>query len=162
MGKDEHNLDRLKEDYKKIQTKYNLPSFTELNEDFQIEKICDIETDILIREIRKFMAEKISNYLRFIETLLNPVNAPMFFFSMIKVVETDEKQKIPEIYKKLSKIELNIIELDISFSEQKEAEFIKESYKTWQEIKKDLLDVIENIKKNWDNKIEPDSKGYFG
>lgn len=160
--KDKSNLENLKKDYNRIQEKFNLPDFAELNKDFHIEKIVEIKTDFLIREIRKFMADRFSNYLRFIEALLNPVNAPMFVFSVVKSIGVEDKKKLTEIYKKLAKIEVDLIELDINFIEEKEVEFVKESYKIWQEIKKDLLKVIETIKKNWDNKGEVNGKGYFG
>ncbi len=156
------NLKNLKQDYKKIQGKYNLPSFENLNEDFNIEKLVEVETDFLEREIRKFIADKFSNYLRFVETVLNPVNAPMFLFSIIKSIGADEKKKLTEVYKKLVKIEVRLIELDIKFIEEKEIEFIKESYEIWQEIKEDMLEIIGVIKKNWDNKSEVNGKGYFG
>jgi len=160
--KDKSNLEDLKKDYKKVQEKYNLPDFIELNKDFHIEKIAEIKTEFLIREIRKFMADRFSNYLRFVEALLNPQNAPMFVFSVVKSIGNEDKKKLTEIYKKLAKIEVELIELDIQFVEQKEVEFVKQSYKTWQEIKKDLLDVVKIIKKNWDNKGEVNGKQYFG
>ena len=156
------NLQELKENYKEIQEKYNLPAFERLNEDFHIEKIAENETELLIREVRKFMADRLFNYLRFIESFLNPVNVPMFVFSVIKIITPKEKEKLTEIYKKLAKMEVDLIELDIQFSEQKEAQFIKESYKIWQDIKEDMLKIVEVIKNNWDNKNETNSKGYFG
>ena len=162
MGKDKESLDKLKKDYSKIQEKYNLPSFEELNEDFQIEKVSEIETELLIREMRKFISEKFSNYLRFIETILNPVNVSMFIFSVIKSLDIKERNKLTEIYKQLAKTEVDMIELDIEFSESKEADFIKESFAVWQDVKKDLLDIIKIIKRNWDNKLEVNGKSYFG
>lgn len=158
----ESNLEKLKENYKEIQKKYDLPSFENLNRDFQIEKIAEIETDFLIREVRKFIADRFSNYLRFIETILHPINAPMFIFSIIKSMGVEEKKKLTDVYKKLAKNEIKLIEIDIEFSEKKEADFIKEFYKVWQEVKKDILEVLEKIKKNWDNKFKVDGKGYFG
>jgi len=112
--------------------------------------------------VRKFIVDKFSNYLRFIETILQPVNAPMFVFSIIKSIGAEEKRRLTEVYKKLVKNEVRLIELDIEFVEKKEVEFVKESYKIWQEIKKDILEVVEVIKKNWDNKFETNNKGYFG
>ena len=162
MTKEESKLKILKENYKKIQAQHNLPSFEKLNEDFQIERIAEIETDFLIREVRKYVADRLSNYLRSIEGILNPSNAPMFVFSIIKAIDSNDKKKFAEIYKKLSEIELELIELDIEFSEKKEAEFIKNSYKGWQEIKKELLEIVASIKKNWDNKSEANGRGYFG
>ncbi len=156
------NLELLKENYAEIQSKHGLPEFDKLNKDFQIEKIAETETDFLIREIRKYVADKFSNYLRFIELILHPANAPMFVFSVIKTIGVEEKTKLNSIYKKLSKSEVQLIELDIEFSEEKEIEFVKESYVIWQEVKKDVLEVVDVIKKNWDNKIEVNGKNYFG
>lgn len=162
MPKEESKLKELKKEYLKIEKKYKLPSFNKLNEDFHIEKAADTETDFLIREIRKMVSDKPYNYLRFVETLINPVNAPMSLMSVIKILGEAEKNKLTEIYKKLVKNEVMLIETDINFSEEKEAEFIKETYKVWQEIKKDFAEVFKAINKNWDNKSEGNSKKYFG
>jgi len=162
MDEDESKLEKLKENYAKIQKIHNLPEFDELNSDFSIEKIAENETDFLIREIVKAMADKFSNYLRFVEVLLNPVNSPMFIFSLVKTMGEVEKKKLSEIYKELARIELNLIELDVDFSEKKDADFINDSYKIWINLKKIFLDVIEKIKSNWDNKNESGNKTYFG
>tara|TARA_Y100000310_G_scaffold337938_1_gene426264 strand:- start:1562 stop:2050 length:489 start_codon:yes stop_codon:yes gene_type:complete len=162
MTKKESDLENLKKDYKKIQKKYNLPDFEKLNKDFNIEKSAETETDYLIREVRRLIAEKFSNYLRFVETLLNPINVPVSIFSIVKTLGTEEKNKLTEIYKKLLRNEIDHLELEISFSEEKEAKFIKESYEMWLEIQKDFIEIIKIIKKNWDNKLEKNNKGYFG
>ncbi len=162
MAKEEHSLEELKKRYSELRKKHNLPSFEELNEDFGIEKISEHEVDLLIREIRKFVGDRLVNYMRFIENLLNPVNVPMFVFSMVKVLDADDKKQLSEIYKILVKVEVGFIAHDLVFNEEKEAEFIRESYKTWQKIKKDLLTILNKINKKWDDKGETGNKGYFG
>ncbi|MGD9276675.1 MAG: hypothetical protein PVJ67_05865 [Candidatus Pacearchaeota archaeon] len=163
MEKDKKDsLDELKKNYSKLEKKYSLPGFDELNKDFAIERISDEKTLFLIREIRKFMAEKFSEYLRFIEGLLNPVNAPMFIFSVVKLLNANDKEKLSEAYKKLSFVGINLIELDLEFNEDKEAEFIKKGFNEWQKIKKDILKIIEEVKKNWNKKSEVNGKSYFG
>jgi len=161
-SEDKSELEEMKKKYQGLQKKYNLPDFEKLNKDFQIEKAAESETDFLIREIRKFVGDKMMNYFKFIESLLNPVNSPMFVFSIIKLIDSEEKKKLSEIYKELMKKEVKFIELDLEFDEKREAEFIKESYYSWQEIKKDILKIIENINRKWDNKSEVNNKGYFG
>lgn len=156
------DLEEMKKSYLKIQKKYSLPDFDELNREFNIEKTAETETDYLIREIRKSIADKLMNYMRFIESLLNPVNAPMFVFSAVKTLSSNDKQKLTDVYKKLAKNEIMLIETDVEFSEMKEAEFIKKSFRLWKKVQKEILKVLNVIKKNWDNKFEPESKGYFG
>ena len=162
MPKEEQKLEKLKKDYLILKENYNLPDFKDLNEDFCIEKIAESETEILIREVRKFMGDKMMNYMRFIENLLNPVNAPMFIFSIIKLLDAEEKKGLSEIYKGLMKKEIQFIELDLEFNEKKEAEFIKNAYGFWQGIKKDMLKIMDRINKKWDNKFDVNNKGYFG
>ncbi|MEK6906648.1 MAG: hypothetical protein AABW81_03435 [Nanoarchaeota archaeon] len=160
--KEKSDIEELKKGYLKIQKKYNLPDFQILNEEFQIESIADSETEILIREVRKIMAGKFSNYLRFIEILIHPINAPMSALSIVKLLTSEDKRRLTESYKKLTRIEVDIIEVDTDFSEKKEAEFIKNSYKSWLEIKQDVLYVVESIKSSWNNKSDKSRIDYFG
>jgi hypothetical protein len=156
------DLAKLKEDYKKLQEKYNLPSFEKLNEDFQIEKVAESETDFILREVRRCITDKFFNYLRFIESILTPNNVPMFVFGIIKTLGTREKEKLAELYKKIARVDIDLIELDLQDSEEKEANSIKSYYELWQDIKKELILIVGVIKKNWDVKIEDNGKGYFG
>ena len=156
------DLDKLKKDYKILQEKYNLPSFDRLNEDFQVEKATEYETDFVLREIRRYVTDKFFNYLRFIESILTPNNSPMFVFAITKTLGIKEREKLIELYKKIAKVDVDLIELDIEYSEEKEADSIKRYYEMWKGIKNELLEIVDVIKKNWDTKIEDNSKGYFG
>ncbi len=160
--KEESKLQEFKEKYKVLKKEHNLPDFDELNKEFSIEKIADVETDFLMREVGRIMADKFSNYLRLVEMMLNPVNSPMFVFSMMKAIGEDEKKKLSEAYKELTKIELNMIELDVDFSIKKQADFIVNSYKSWKDIKSYFSEVILKVKSNWDSKHENNNKAYFG
>jgi hypothetical protein len=161
MGK-KFDLAQLRKAYEIFQIKYDLPPFEKLNEDFQIEKAAELETDLVLREIRRYVTDKFFNYLRFIESILTPVNAPMFVFAITKTLGVKDREKLIELYKKIAKVDIDLIELDIEYSEKKEANAIKKYYEMWQEIKKELLEIVEVIKKNWDTKIGEDTKSYFG
>lgn len=159
---EESRLTELKEKYKVISKRYNLPDFDDLNREFSIEKIAEEETDFIIREISRVMSEKVSTYLRLSEAMLNPSNSTLFTLSIMKTMENDEKRKLTDIYKKLAKIEIDIVILDTDFSEEKTANFINSFHKEWKEIKEDFLYIFEKIKSNWDDKKENNSKTYFG
>ena len=161
MEKEESELETFKEEFCKLREKFALPSFEELNQDFSIEKLCDVETDYLVREIRKFISDKLYNYLRFVESILQPVNSPMFVFSLLKSLGVEEKNKLKDIYAKLSRLEIDLIEVDVSYSEEKEVAFIQKAFVIWQGIKKDVLDISEVAKRNWENKAEFNGKNYF-
>ncbi|MBI2044012.1 hypothetical protein HYT24_01475 [Candidatus Pacearchaeota archaeon] len=162
QDKKEKSIDKLKVNYTKLQKKYSLPSFDDLNEEFSIEKVADHETEYLLREVRRMVAEKVFNYLRTVETLINPTNAPMFVFSIVKSLKENDKKTLTDIYKELAKNELELIKLDLKYSEEKEAEFIKKAYKVWEKNSKILLGIIDSVEKNWDAKSELSGKSYFG
>jgi hypothetical protein len=122
MEEEKTCLDILKEEYSQLGS--DLPEFDSLNLDFQIEKLSEMETDYLAREIRKFVVEKFSSYLKFIESLLNPVNSSMIVFSIIKALNKEDKEKLIGIYKKLAKFELEVLKLDLDYSENQEIDFL--------------------------------------
>ena len=51
-------LEELKKEYEKLKKKHNLPIFKGMNEDFEIEKLQEKETELLLREVRRIMIEK--------------------------------------------------------------------------------------------------------
>jgi len=155
-------LVKLKEEYEKLQKKYKFPGFKPMNEDFYIEKIAENQTELLIREIRRFMWEKFVNYMRLLEGLINPVNVSMFILSLIKTIDSEDKKIISEIYKELMNQEVKVIKLDLEFDEAKEAQFIKESFEVWQKMKTDLANIFEKLEKGTQEKKEENNKDYFG
>lgn len=159
---EESKLDELKGEYKVLKEKYDLPRFEDLNREFAVEKIAEVETETLTREIRRFVADKIYNYLRFCETLMNPSNAPMFVFSIVKSMSQEDKKKISDAYAKLSEINFGLIKLDLDFNEKDDAEFIRKTYDSWKAIRNDLIEIIKKAKNVDDKKEDKNTNGYFG
>lgn len=134
----ESNLEQIKKKYESLRKKYGLPSFNKLNEEFEIEKVQEKETDFLLREIRRATTEKIAAFLHFFELFLNPVTAPLFVLVSLKELTASDKELIESIYRQLVNIELTSIALDMAYNEKKEAQFIKQITEKWQELKTEL------------------------
>ena len=158
----ETNLELLQKEYALLQKKYKLPEFTGLNEIFDIEE-ADIETEFLMRKIRRVIIDKITGYLRFVETILNPANAPIFFLKLIKKLDSDDLEELSKIYDSLGKFEIEIVKLDLDYNEKTEAEFIKKAFQIFnEELRKKLLSVINKISNNSDNFKKKNNGSYFG
>src|SRR3989344_4145565 len=155
------SLQELKKQYEKLKKKYNLPTFSELNEDFEIEKLQERDTDTLSREIRRAMADRNLVYLRFVEMFQNPSQAPMFFLALVKGFDLDNKQLLDELYLDLGKFELKSIGLDNEYDEKKDVEFIKKFYKEWQQVKEKFGKFLKALEKSWEKKVEKKEKGYL-
>ena|SRR3989338_4645019 len=153
-------LDELKKEYEKLGRKYKLPSFSALNEDFEIDKI-DRETDCLLRLIRKIVMEKIVNSISFLDMILNPINAPRIYMGYLKSLNGDDKVKIDKIYDALSELSLYSLDLEIDYSEKDEAELIAKICRVWNSMKPNFRAILTSMKRPAvpSNKKE---KSYFG
>ncbi|MFH1452215.1 MAG: hypothetical protein ABIF88_03520 [archaeon] len=152
----------LNSEYESLRTKYGLPEFEKMAEDFDIEKISDKESSYLAREIRRTIHEKLSAYLHLFETLINPASSPMFVFSFLKSINGNNKEKIMEIYKKLSKLQLEVLKLDTIYNEETEIKFIKKTYEEWQEIKPAVYKLIQTFENNIESNGDSKETSYFG
>ena len=155
-------LEKLKKKYSVLENKYSLPSFKEMNEDFDIEKIQDKETEMLLREVRRAMLEKNLGYLKFAEMFLNPSQAPMFFIMLVKNIDSDYRKNLNDLYAELGKYEILSVSLDNIYNEKKEADFIKTFFAKWQNIKKQFADLMSSLEQGWDKQSERKEKGYLG
>jgi len=154
-------LKDLRENYSVLAEKYKLPSFSDLNEAFEIEKI-ERESDCLLREIRKTMMEKIVRYIHFIEMMINPSQAPPMFMVFVKSIEKKDKEALESVYKSFIELELISLRIDIDYSEEKESEAIIRLLKAWNENKKNMNSIIDIMERNWKGSSSKKEKGYFG
>ena len=153
------SLKELKEIYSALEKKYSLPSFEELNENFEIDKI-DREREHILRAVRKSMMDKIVNFTGFFEMLLNPVNAPRLYAPFISSMSAEDKKLIDSVYDKLGDLSLESFELEVDYSEEKEGEMIKKVSKTWNSLKSDLKKIFGHVKKP--ESLGKKERGYFG
>ena len=150
----ENPIIELIDKYKPLKEKYQLPEFSELNKLFDIEDI-DPESEFILRKIRRTIADKIANYLRFTEIIINPSNAPMFFFKLLKKLTSEDKEGLSKIYESLGDAELKMLSLDVEYNESEEAKFINEMYKAFTtEIKSEFLKTIDKLNNGEENYVK--------
>lgn len=154
-------LDELKKDYVVFRKKYNMVEFSELNKVFDIEDV-DVDSDFLLRKIRRVIAERIAGYLRFIEIILNPANTPIFFFKLVKKLDSEDRKVLGEIYEKLGSIEVEVVELDLKYDEKKEAEFIMKIYNLFGDFSDKLLGVVKKLGNGGSLQKSVNNGSYFG
>ncbi|MEI6849733.1 MAG: hypothetical protein WCK29_01715 [archaeon] len=150
----------LKREYELLEKKYKLPSFKELNENFEIDKI-DKDSDLIIRTIRKVIMEKLINSINFLEFLINPVNAPRMYMNYLKNISVADKEIIDEIYSAFAKISLDSLDLEVNYSEKNEAELIINVNKLWNEKKSNFSKILAHIKSPQPQEARKE-KSYFG
>lgn len=150
----------LKKAYSENAEKYKLPSFKELNEEFEIEKI-DKDSEILLKVIRKVMIDKIINSLNFLEILMNPVNTPRIYLTGLSNFTVENKKMLDKLYTDFGALSLKSIKLDITYDNDNEAILIKEIFDVWQSSRAPFLKIVEALANPIQNG-EKKEKNYFG
>jgi RNA processing factor Prp31 len=145
-------LEKLKAEYEKLRQKYKLPSFDELNNEFEI---YDIKPNsFIIREIRRRIIRKMEDFLSLLNPILNP--NPNSLHSMIetKIFEKQDMEPMFEFYKKLFQLAHKSIPASLE-SESAEAAWINEVWKAWPDLKKQITGYSKKITEGW-GKVEPE------
>jgi len=153
-------MEKIKTKYQELSKKHKLPPFDKLNNEFEISSI--EETEFLLREIRRKITEKIENYKKVLDGVLQPDTSytDMYEASALTSEEIDNAFKL---LKKLMNLDRYSIETSIGETDEKTARFLKLIYEDWPEINKSFLIIINKLKLSWlkEIKVKKDT-GYLG
>ena len=86
----------------------------------------------------------------------------MFLSLIIKKLSLEDKEKIKEVYKAVSKLQIKALKIVTIYSEQKEVTFIRESFDEWQKIKSKVQAIVNNFDEDQNGKETPTESGYLG
>jgi hypothetical protein len=150
----------LKKKYGEFEKKHGLPGFSELNGDFEIDKI-DKESEHFLRVIRKVMMEKVVNSLNFLDMMVNPMSAPRIYHAYIKGMSVDDKKLIDELYGKLGELSIDSLAMEVGYSEEDEAKLIGKVFKTWGEVKPKFKKIMDSMRKPNSEGVKKERE-YFG
>ena len=154
-------INELQALYERYEKKYSLPSFDDIGEFFEIDRI-DEEPQFFLRTVRKILMEKVIEMIRMFEFLMNPSIAPPFFLQFVKKMSIDEHGNIDKLYKRFIHLELNGIDLDMGYNEKNEAEHILSVFNSWKENLFHMREIIALMRRNFDEVISKKEKSYFG
>ncbi|MAG15536.1 hypothetical protein CMO88_00585 [Candidatus Woesearchaeota archaeon] len=150
-------VEDTKKCYEELRKKHKLPKFEEL-EEFNL----DLESEFLLAEIRKGIAEKIQAYTNFLSEVLNPdTNLTNMYES--RIFEGEEKKEVFEVFRRLMFWKRSSLEASVSNDNNTNAEFIKNFLSEWAGLKPRLAEAVSKVKKSWESESEQTEKlGYFG
>ena len=134
--------------YKKMQTKFNLPQLNELKETFKF----DLEENgKIFDQIRSEVSERL---FTFTEKIIEPVIAGSESYSCIfeqEMLSDEERQRLFDLYKKIQalKWENNLVMLQPD--EKKAAEWVKKTWEFWNnELEAELSSLCKKMSNNCD------------
>ena len=106
--------------------------------------------------------DKIIGYIRFLEMLINPSQAPPSFMLFTKNITSAEKTSLESVYKNFIELELASLKIEIDYSEKEEAELIKNVFDRWTSSKENLKRVVSFMERNWRWTPTKKQKSYLG
>lgn len=156
-------LEELKQKYELLAKKHALPGFNELNLNFDVGKI-KRDSGNLLREIRRVMIDKMIYYLKLVEIMINPSNAPPILLMLLKEITIEDRKIIDSVLNSFVEIELASHKLEVFSNEADEAKLIKRVFDLWEKKKTEVVALIEILERNLKKTNVPAirrSKDYF-
>jgi hypothetical protein len=159
-------MKNIKESYKKLSEKHNLPSFEELDNEFELLYTREIfEISHPLSFVRRRMFDKISSISGTIHEILQPNPSSIVglqessFFS-----KEEKKENLTNLFKELMVLLRSTASLEIELTEEGEAESIRETLKKWKEIKPQLIKIAAKLRDGWKKETTSTKKdhNYFG
>lgn len=146
--------------YEKFREKYDLPSYEELNWEYEIG---DIEEDeLVIRNIRKKVTEKIEHTANILSGIIQP-DTEISSLHEISFFTEEEKQDVIKLYKKLMYYYRWASVLNVDDTEELNAKYIKDANEKLKEMKPKLLKIFEKLKESWTKDLTKTvDAAYFG
>ncbi|MBI2646922.1 hypothetical protein HYW99_00425 [Candidatus Woesearchaeota archaeon] len=151
----------IEKQYNELKKRLKLPEFKELDFEFEISGIED--TNFLLREIIRRIAEKLDFYATMLEEILQPDTSNLYAMHETKYFDDDNKNKMYDLYSKLMNLSRQSIEAILEHDENKEAQFITTIFNEWTNLKKYLLKYVKKMKESWQTEINiKEDLGYLG
>ena len=151
----------IKQAYEKLQKKYKLPGYDEVNSELEISST--ESEDFLLRQIRRKIAERIEAITDAFSSVLQPSADSLVDMHECRFFDDKNKKKMIDVYKKLMIFSRRALEADIERDDKADADFINDFFKGWASLKNDALPFIKKLKTCWEKETEIEEKlEYFG
>ena len=140
-------MNEIEKEYAKLSKKFKLPKFKEIDNEFEISTL--ESPSFLMRDILRKIEDKLIFYIDVIGNLVHPDASSLSNMYEVRYFSDDEKDDIYNLFKKLMKVDRNIIEVVLKNDEKEQAAFLSKVFEDWMEIKKELLKYIVKMKESW-------------
>ena len=143
-------MKNLKERYSKLSNEFSLPSYEELNNEFEllyIKELFEINRPLVF--IRRRIIDKLGWVGAMLQGIIQPNPGSLLSMEESSFFTKEEKDDLIKTLKDLMFYTRKSINLDLESKDVEEAEFIKESLKKWAELKPRIKEVSLQLKNGW-------------
>jgi len=152
--------EKFKEQYLKVQKKYALPSFEQLDQEFDLGSL--EENSLPLRQVRKRISEVLESFVNILENIMHPESSISGLYEC-KILDDQQKELLFSSYRQIMRMLRYSLEIELKSSEEQDAVFIRDTFKLWPQIKKSLLPFIIKLKESWEKEsVSQEDLGYLG
>ena len=139
---------------------YNLPSLNELFAElgkFELE-----ESEDFVETIIKKLSDKVDNYIKFLEDILQP-DQTIVCMQESGMFDNKSRKELFHILKILIYQNRLFLKIDLNGTEEEKANYFKEFFSKWQEVKIKLAPIVDKALSVWKKSDEETNlEAYFG
>ena len=154
------DIDKIQKELQDTIKKYRLPSFKDLDSEFEISNID--HDGFLTRAIRRKMVEKLEFFVKIIEILIFPDASSLASMQESKLLDEDHRNNLLKLYKHLMIYDRISLSLEIDNDDKKNIKFIQDLYSEWNVVKPQLMEVVKIMTDSWSKDDESIEEKYFG
>jgi len=141
--------------YESYQSKYSLPSYDELNKEFELLYIGPLTSlDFPLRFMRRRIADRLASAVSYLQTLLQPNPSSLVYLRESSFFSVEEKQQIVVLLKEFMQLERRSFALELTGSEQDDAHYIRDAHQHWLVLKKQYAAVVKKLPERWQQQEE--------
>ncbi len=155
----------LKKSYEVLAKKYKLPSYDELDYEFELLLLGTvIEIPFPLRFVRRRINERIGWTCNIIQAILQPNPSSLISVQESNFFSKEDKGNIATLLKELMALERSSLSLDLNFDEKNDAEMITKLLKSWRQYKPQIIKISEKLRDGWEHQQKETTKReqYFG
>ena len=157
-------MQSLKEDYDKLRKKHSLPSYEEINNEFELLYFGNIlEISFPLKFVRRRMIDKVNSFIGLLQNILYPNPSSLINMEEHKSFSEEEKKELSALIQELMALARMSTLLELENDEKRDADFIKTTFTRWKQLTKKLLPFVQKLVEIWKKEqSEEESKPYFG
>ncbi|PIN69227.1 hypothetical protein COV93_06355 [Candidatus Woesearchaeota archaeon CG11_big_fil_rev_8_21_14_0_20_43_8] len=153
--------DDIAKQMKGLIQKYSLPSFKDLDNEFEVGAV-ETPCSSLLSSVRNKMIERVGYFIKVLDDLLYRPDNSYANMHEVQGFSESERKSLFHLYKKLILLDRTSLELNLLLDEKQDADFIKRLFDVWQDVKPELLELVRKMKHVWENdETQDDTATYF-
>ena len=153
------DITKGKEEYCKLQEKYDLPKFSELEKYFTF---TELNSAIILIEVRRKIHGVFEHFANYLEGLIQPDSNYSSMYEA-NVFDDIDKKKCMEVFRRFMYYIREGDRISILKSDIEEVKYIKSTFKVWKENREILVLFSEKLRDSWNGEsILEKEQEYFG